>query len=152
MFRRHQILLPFMVAVELLVREGKMTQRECQLVSMELGGLDAQLDYKLREEDRGQRGNPIPAWISRKVSAIIDRFWIILPELLQHVIFECCSKGNCIVFSSHVPESFVGGRGAWDMRLCTWGSLSLYFSATLVCVIFAPHTCTYFSILKYTYM
>ena len=69
MFRRHQILLPFMVAVELLVREGKMTQRECQLLSRDIGGLESQLDSKLTE-DRGQGGNAIPAWISRKVSAI----------------------------------------------------------------------------------
>ena len=82
MFRRHQILLPFMVAVELLVREGKMTCRECQLLSsMELGGLEPQLDSKLREEDKGQGGNAIPAWISRKVSAIDSVFWIALPVL-----------------------------------------------------------------------
>lgn len=82
MFRRHQILLPFMVAVELLVRERKMTHRECQLLSsMELGGLEPQLDSKLREEDKGQGGNTIPAWISRKVSAIDSVFWIALPVL-----------------------------------------------------------------------
>lgn len=70
MFRRHQILLPFMVTVELLVREGKMTHQECQLLSMDLGGLETQLDSKLRE-DKGQEGNKIPVWISRKVRAIV---------------------------------------------------------------------------------
>lgn len=81
MFRRHQVLLPFMVAVELLVREGKMTHRECQLLSMELGGLEVQLDSKLREEKKGRGRNGIPAWISRKVSAAIDSVWIMLPVL-----------------------------------------------------------------------
>lgn len=80
MFRRHQVLLPFMVTVELLVREGKMTHRECQLLSMDLAGLEPQLDSKLREEEKGRRGNGIPAWISRKVSDI-DSIWIMLPVL-----------------------------------------------------------------------
>jgi hypothetical protein len=80
MFKRHQVLLPFMVAVELLVREGKMTHRECQLLSVDLGGLEAQLDSKLREEEKGRHGNGIPAWISRKVSDI-DSIWIMLPVL-----------------------------------------------------------------------
>ena len=99
MFRRHQILLPFMVAVELLVREGKMTHRECQLLSMELGGLEAQLDSKLREEGRGRSRNCIPAWMSRKVSTI-DSVWIMLPvlSLLLHIMFGCCGNGqlHCI--------------------------------------------------------
>ena len=81
MFRRHQVLLPFMVAVELLVREGKMTHQECRLLSTELGGLEVQLDSKLREEERGHGRNGIPAWMSRKVSAAIDSVWIMLPML-----------------------------------------------------------------------
>ena len=92
MFRRHQILLPFMVAVELLVRQGKMTYQECELLSRDLGGLEPQLDSKLRE-DNGQRNN-IPVWISRKVGAI-DTVGIVLPSPVHAIttIIYCMCLG-----------------------------------------------------------
>lgn len=62
MFRRHQTLLPLMVAMEMQVRKGKMTNQERQLLSCDLDGLEQQLDLVLREES-----DEVPTWIPRKV-------------------------------------------------------------------------------------
>ena len=99
MFRRHQILLPFIVAVELLVREGKMTPKESQLLSMDLGGLEAQLDSMTRKNNKRQEGDEIPVWISRKVRPIYRHYFACLccRYLLIVFNFNCyCRLGvNC---------------------------------------------------------
>ena len=69
MFRRHQLLLPFMVAVEVLVRGGKMTPEECELLTTDLSSAETQLDFRLREKT--SCGSDIPAWIPRKVCGTI---------------------------------------------------------------------------------
>ena len=99
-----------MVAVELLVREGKMTRRECQLLSVDLGGLESQLDSKLTE-DRGLGGNAIPAWISRKVSAI--------DGAVTHAIVSC-----------------LGEREGGQLH-CHW--VSVIIPTVLVCMLFCHY-------------
>ena len=66
MFRRHQILFPLMVAFELQRRQGKVTPQECELLSSDLAGLEAQLDFFKSQVDSTQE-NEVPVWISRKV-------------------------------------------------------------------------------------
>ena len=65
MFRRHQTLLPLLVAMEMQVRRGKMTNQERQLLSCDMAGLEQQLDFLLEGEN--VQGKEIPTWISRKV-------------------------------------------------------------------------------------
>ena len=65
MFRCHQTLLPLMVAMEMQVRRGQMTNQERQLLSCDLAGLEQQLDFVL--EEGSVQGKEIPTWISRKV-------------------------------------------------------------------------------------
>lgn len=65
MFRRHQTLFPLMIAFELAQRQGKITAQECELLSSDLAGLEAQLDFK-SQVDNAQE-NEVPGWISRTV-------------------------------------------------------------------------------------
>ena len=52
-----------MVAFELEQKQGKMTAQECELLSNDLAGLEAQLDFKSQVDS----AQVLPVWISRKV-------------------------------------------------------------------------------------
>ena len=64
MFRRHQTLFPLMVAFELEQRQVKITPQEYELLSSDLAGLEAQLDFKSLVDNA-----QVPAWISKKVGS-----------------------------------------------------------------------------------
>lgn len=77
-FRRHQTLIPFVVAMELLLRQGKMTSQEHQLLSRDLAGLEPQLDSNMQKDNA--EGKEKPAWIPREVGNLT----LVLCVLLTH--------------------------------------------------------------------
>lgn len=65
-FERHQLLFPLLVALEIQLSQGEITEKEMELLGANLGDLEAQLE--LAGEAGASNLAAKPSWVADKVT------------------------------------------------------------------------------------
>ena len=66
-FERHQLLVPLLVALNVLLEQGEVTEKELELLGRTMGGVEAQLDLAAAGDTGKNNLASKPQWISDKV-------------------------------------------------------------------------------------
>lgn len=104
-FRRHQILLPFFVALEIQLSQGKLSAEEFQLLGREFAPVEGQINAQLQTKNDEHGGVKKPDWVTDEVyvcSSVYLKFKNVegvlnTPTFLPQPSFFLCTHPICSI-------------------------------------------------------
>ena len=102
-FKKHQILLPFVVALEIQLSQGKLSAEEFQLLGREFAPVEGQIDAQLQTKNDEHGSAQKPEWVTDEVCLFFRLPQLLMSTYLRELKEYCIPAPPQLLFSLHTP-------------------------------------------------